>query len=584
MLAMCNMTARTSHSPQPIENLVALGHRIRSESSALLLKRFPRSLDTRPTHRFACPVRAVACIRRPQRIPASIPKSTLIRFEVLPMSNFLATCCRLRATLNRRFASVFSTGRLGLISSPHQCLTQLIRARRRVRHGYQGSLTIAVVLVTVSSLACGTESTTAAKAECISLMQAAMPRPQCHKIDSQRLMFENVTRQCSTPPGTPLTQVAFDSMVEEHESWLSGAPSARRANFCGFAFEHVTMEREIPLCLSGAIFSGANLKSANFRKAMLQGASFCGADMSGDDFSGAVMAGAELWRIKAEETQFVHGDLRNTGMAGAELRNANFWGADLTQAVLRPVRVEGTQFTNANFMGATYDPISGFPNPFLGDAKNIGSLSTESFPTGLLQLRSMAIASGQGSIVREVSALIARTDLTSKWNRSHGEGQVDAIVAGIEMIFVGAPTSWGQKPSLPIAILILAMLVFAGLYAVLIRHYEGLFFRLQPKDAITIAPEGVGLQAEPIITELRPSTTTSLIVYSLLISVQMTFFFASDAIRASNWVNRINPSEETIVALGRARVLGGLQSLLSIYLLAVWVAVAFGGYFRTYSP
>ena len=43
-----------------------------------------------------------------------------------------------------------------------------------------------------------------------------------------------------------------------------------------------------------------------------------------------------------------------------------------------------------------------------------------------------------------------------------------------------------------------------------------------------------------------------------------------------NWISRIQPSEYTLHATGWVRVVSGVQSLISVYLLAMWVLTQFG--------
>jgi len=47
-------------------------------------------------------------------------------------------------------------------------------------------------------------------------------------------------------------------------------------------------------------------------------------------------------------------------------------------------------------------------------------------------------------------------------------------------------------------------------------------------------------------------------------------------INVGNWIQRLQPKEYTLRATGWVRTVSGVQSLISVYLLALWVLTYFG--------
>ena len=62
----------------------------------------------------------------------------------------------------------------------------------------------------------------------------------------------------------------------------------------------------------------------------------------------------------------------------------------------------------------------------------------------------------------------------------------------------------------------------------------------------------------------------------LYFSVLSTFHIGWRDLNGGSWIARIQSREYTLSATGRARVVSGVQSLISVYLLAMWALTYFG--------
>ncbi len=66
------------------------------------------------------------------------------------------------------------------------------------------------------------------------------------------------------------------------------------------------------------------------------------------------------------------------------------------------------------------------------------------------------------------------------------------------------------------------------------------------------------------------------LMYGFYFSILSAFHIGWRDLNVGSWISRIQPLEYTLKATGWVRVVSGVQSLISIYLLALWVLSQFG--------
>ena len=64
--------------------------------------------------------------------------------------------------------------------------------------------------------------------------------------------------------------------------------------------------------------------------------------------------------------------------------------------------------------------------------------------------------------------------------------------------------------------------------------------------------------------------------FALFFSVLSAFHIGWRELSVESWIARLNPYEYTLKATGWARTVSGIQSLISVYLLALAVLTYFG--------
>ncbi len=64
--------------------------------------------------------------------------------------------------------------------------------------------------------------------------------------------------------------------------------------------------------------------------------------------------------------------------------------------------------------------------------------------------------------------------------------------------------------------------------------------------------------------------------HGLYFSVLSAFHIGWRDLNVGSWIARLQPREYTLRAKGWVRVVSGVQSLISVYLIAMWVLTYFG--------
>lgn len=220
------------------------------------------------------------------------------------------------------------------------------------------------------------------------------------------------------PNGEKITQATWDAAVAAHKEWLSGATGGVQLNLCGEDLTGLKISPKVDLSL--AVLSSTNISELDFSGATLKETSFCHATMTKTQFKGATAPSAVFWFSIAEGAQFQNADLRNASFAGAQLKGANLWDTDLRGAHLDNVLVEGLRLAHADFRGVRFIPLSGDPEPYLGNAQNIDLLHDDSYPRGFSLLHSLAVKSRDSILERDLQAQIRRLENERERDASPG--------------------------------------------------------------------------------------------------------------------------------------------------------------------
>jgi uncharacterized protein YjbI with pentapeptide repeats len=456
--------------------------------------------------------------------------------------------------------------------------------------------------------------------------------PDAREVEGER---NRMTRA----PVTPIA-VVLSSLLGFLAFPASGAPQVEECTFAGRRppiQEILAMplaERPL-LCmadltktdLSKANFGGANLVGTNFTEADLSGANLAGAkllsaDFTGADLSKANLVGAELHaanfsRAKADHADFTKSELLSVHFIGTDLSSANFTEADLTEANLKEADLSfavlvkanltrtklneadlsfadlrGADLTDSNLAGADvggaqlhlviFDPELSSIGSLIGIefANGLTDLTFRYSPAALVTLRERFAKAGLRSEEREVTFAKLHGQQVKGWEISAFWPRLEA---GFSYLAFDLPCRYGLAYGRPLRILGTSILLFALVYtAALLRRGRGAIWRIWPPDRIRKEegqpqPEHLSwvksFDEPPRPFPLRLCRALGL---ALLFSLSSAFQIGWRELNVGNWITRLQPREYTLRATGWVRVVAGVQSLLSVYLLALWALTYFG--------
>jgi uncharacterized protein YjbI with pentapeptide repeats len=398
--------------------------------------------------------------------------------------------------------------------------------------------------------------------------------------------------------GQTRSRADLETILSQHKQWLtSKKKQGTRANLAGAD-------------LSGADLTSANLRDADLSNVKLNGAvlektdlddaDLMNADLSNSDLQYAKLRHADLYGAKLIEAQLglkaipIAGPgrervkrassqppeaLLDAIKAGTAIPEAVRAGADLGHADLR-----GTDLTNAWFRDADldlviYEPTADPNISGIAKAKHLDLATYVDDPEALVRLREEFSEAGFGGAENKITYAVNRKETAE-----------DArVLRWFRRIAFDWTCQYGMNPSRPLKIIgfvWLAMTVFyfacmhlrgpSGIYVEAEREVRGedrnwrfqvLLPHLREQGA---QRKGIRKPGRRLRWEWR---LTRAAMYFSLISA---FNIGYQELNIGAWLKMLTKREYNLTAVGWARTAAGVQSLLSVYMLALWVLTFFG--------
>ena len=353
--------------------------------------------------------------------------------------------------------------------------------------------------------------------------------------------------------------------------------------------------------LRGADISQADLRKARFlladlrnvwltesdlRGAVLQAADLTNAVALRADLSGARMLKTKLTGADLADARLKNANLRGAIATGADLRGVDLSGADLTGADLAGakligVELKGAKIAGANLAGATFQPTSAPAKGYLYSLEGLASVNFNPGQTsGLVLLRAALREAGLRDLEREATFAIehGRTrHALASWKDVPGA----ALEGILRLVFFEWTTGYGLNYGRPIIIILVLSGVFTMIYVVPVSRSshssEGAhgIYRVWPGGRIEKP------QATPVVrddTKVEPYVAkgSTILGYAVYFSILSAFHIGWRDVNVGSWIARIQPREYTLRATGWVRTVSGIQSLISVYLVALSVLTYFG--------
>ena len=321
--------------------------------------------------------------------------------------------------------------------------------------------------------------------------------------------------------------------------------------------------------LSGADLENANLSNADLRRAKLKHTYLVKADLSDADLEDAKLNNVSLNRADLSNANLKRAILANASLLEADLTLADFWGANLNNADLRRAKLNNTNFEYADMNMAVYEPKIGTMPQILSmvHARNLENLSYSTYTHGLIRLRKEFRQKGFREQERKITYALKHSSnqhmLNSFWGRIWGNAQ---------LILFEWTSDWGMSPGRPLIILIslLAILAFPYMFALIgLSNKHGIWRDWLRNGSKTMD----GSEASE---QLKCSSALQIWGYGLYFSLLSAVHIGWRDLNVGNWITRMQPREYTLRATGWVRTVSGIQSLISVYLLALAILTYFG--------
>lgn len=338
------------------------------------------------------------------------------------------------------------------------------------------------------------------------------------------------------------------TLFKKHSAWINSyggkfdtqkaLSDSRRANLCGADLENADL-------------SHVNLSGANLQCAVLKNAILCGANLGKADLNFANLSKANLGAADLNGAYLNVANLNYTFLQDTNLDKASLTAADLNQAM---------------FEVKTLPEIDA-----ISSARNLELMRYHNNPTALTKLRKAF--KDVGFYYQERQITYAIKHYQTIYNLNHGD--LGGFVEGaFRYVFFDCTTLWGREPGRALLIMIIMILVFSIPYVIALRQpgMNGIW-RKWSDDRIRI---DLGTNKP----ELLHTGWRQALLVGLYFSVLSAFNIGWREFNMGNWIQRIQPTEYTLRATGWVRTVSGVQSLISVYLLAIFVLTYFGQIFE----
>jgi Pentapeptide repeats (8 copies) len=413
---------------------------------------------------------------------------------------------------------------------------------------------------------------------------------------TQILSAHALTRSCPHPPAWKPTERELHRILARHAGWLDkvdkyhlGAPGEYldhvKPAYPDWRRDARSLPEQANFCnadLAQAQLSSANLAQAQLSRAVLYGAQLIGArldaaDLYDADLTGANLSGANLTLANLSGANLTGADLASAHLDYTNLSRANLSAASLNGARLRAANLGKSRLDYADLTGATYDPLSESPAPYVD---GIRGLSTLNIPfgrqLGLIQLRKLLQDGGLRDAEREATYAIERSRTADQlfspsWNFRW-------ILGVARFVGFDVTTAYGLHPTRALEWIMLLGAVLTPVYMLAMLHPSATSGVVQvfPRDRLdgTAGDPADEKERKKKVVQARDwrDAFRPAVYFSLVSALNIGF----QQFTPGDWLRRLQGREYSLEAVGWVRTVAGAQALLSVFLLAMWVLTQFG--------
>jgi hypothetical protein len=392
----------------------------------------------------------------------------------------------------------------------------------------------------------------------------------CFGVAAQMAMQQKQEWTWKDRNGQIRSKADLDEILRQHKLWLESDGKTG-----------------VQLGIYGADFSGADLSGADLRKGTILKSS---------------LSHTNLLKADLRETVFIASDLNNVNLRNADLRGTEFFGSDLREGVLTGADMGGASLLMADVGKVVFQPKDLPTTESTASARNLDLLTYDDNPGPLTRLRKQFQDDGYREPERAITCALNRHDanpmrllasLREKWKSVRGKPFHDFeimplwsfVEAAFKWVAFDLTCAYGFRPGRPLRIVGILWLVFSLVYAAFMHMpgTSGIYFIGNRVWRGRSNTQGIQIRPGPIPAAKswkRPflwlAREWRVLRAAMFFSLMSAFNIGFRDINFGRWLRLLTRREYDLKAVGWARTVSGFQSLLSVYLIALWVLSYFG--------
>lgn len=350
--------------------------------------------------------------------------------------------------------------------------------------------------------------------------------------------------------------------------------------------------------LEGSIFSHSQLQDAVFIHANLERSIFAESELNGSNFSGSVLLLANfdksnITSSNMKNADLSHSSLKYSNLYSTELSHSNLSNANFTSSDLRDVNITNTIMKNVILRNSLWGTKG---SPQLDSLFDLVGADTIKYcgraNSSLTRLRDELKEIGMRHHEREITFVIEKNLTryllryidTDYQKKCYSVAPLppytigDTFEGAFRYLFLEFPIGYGLYTGRPWKLIGTLILIgtLLNTIAILFPTKSGRIVKILPVDRLSHRGNNDWHIAKnsPVLT-LNYQNMKSVII-GFYFSVLSTFHFGWRDFNVSNWLTKVQSSEFALRAHGWVRVVSGVQALLSLYFLSIWLLFYFG--------
>jgi hypothetical protein len=317
---------------------------------------------------------------------------------------------------------------------------------------------------------------------------------------------------------------------------------------------------------------------------------------------------SRFYRADLRGAMLFGADLRGAQLINADLRGADLQMADLRGARLREAKLQGADLALADLAGTIYEP-----NPeslplvwrLTSPESQLDKLVFHGTPAALVAQREAFKKAGMRTQERQLTYAIEHTRRLEAWNPWwHYPGRKDTrpgleklwgkLESGFKLVAFELPSDYGMSSGRPLKILAGSIGLFFFVYMIALCTARGragiwatwpadrVYQEEGSKEAVRVTNTFLFPRLQAWVARRRWRIWGTLLrglsipLIGLYFSLLSAFSLGWRELNVGTWISRMQPREYVLRATGWVRFCTGFQSVVSVYLLALWALTYFG--------